>query len=117
MAEYSLYPELMLEATRLGNRLFQNNRGVGKYTRRDGSEGFVAFGLFDGASDLIGWSMRNGVAVFTAVEVKRPGAVRSATKKKRLEAQERFIAAVKAAGGIAGFVTSTADYRALVGAE
>ena len=114
MSEYDIYPELLMEATRLGHRLFRNNRGVGKYQRRDGTEGFVPFGMAEGASDLIGWTMRDGVAVFTAVEVKRP---KAHTKKKLLEAQTRFVEAVKKAGGIAGFVTSTQDYRALVGAE
>ncbi len=122
MPESDLYSELILEATRLGHRLFRNNRGVGNYKRRDGSQGFVKFGLAEGASDLVGYTTAiydttgepETVAIFTAIEVKRHGA---RTDKELLAKQQRFVEAVKAAGGIAGFVESVQDYRKLVGAE
>lgn len=64
-------------------------------------------GLCDGSSDLIGWTVRNGVAVFTAIEVKTPGG-------RVTEEQRRFIETVQAAGGIAGVCRSTADAQELL---
>ena len=71
-------------------RLFRNN--VGMAYRPDGTP--VKYGLCPGSADLIGWTTINGIAVFTAVEVKQPG--QSATAE-----QLNFLAAVRSAGGIA----------------
>lgn len=100
-----------------------------------------------GGSDILGWTIRERrqvsslsfyneadraicerpwaeatftACVFTAIEVKPPGwkPPREGTKSyKHYEEQKRFIDAVIAAGGIAGFVRSVAEYRALIGAQ
>jgi hypothetical protein len=131
MSESDLYAAIILEATRLGHRLFRNNRGRARYRAKSGEVYTVPYGMAEGASDLIGWTNQyiftgtdtstipptsgyRVLPVFTAIEVKRPG---GRTDKRRLEQQTRFIEAVKAVGGIAGFVTSVEDYRKLVGAE
>lgn len=75
----------------------------------------IVYGLCDGSSDLIGWTtvtitpemVGQRVAVFTAGEVKRPGVTVPAH-------QERFLDAVRAAGGRAGVIRSAADAKALV---
>jgi len=81
-------------------RFFRNNVGVAY--RKDGIP--VKFGVCNpGGSDLIGWRsvkitpdmVGHTVAVFSAVEVKRPG-------KKTTKPQNNFIKIVKNAGGISG---------------
>lgn len=76
---------------------------------------FVRFGE-PGMSDIIGWKtwrpsrdvlVRPQLAVFLALEVKRPGA--SAT-----QAQVEFLRRVRAGGGIAAVVTSVDDALAAV---
>lgn len=64
-------------------------------------------GLCVGSSDLIGWTQRDGRAVFTAIEVK-------AERGRVTEEQATFIAAVQAAGGIAGVARSAEEARALL---
>ena len=85
-------------------RLFRNN--VGKLPDpRTGR--LVAFGLAPGSADLIGWRsvvvtpdmVGQRVAVFASVEVK------SARGRLRPE-QAAWLAAVQAAGGIAGVARS-----------
>ena len=87
-----------------GVRVFRNN--VGTATTADGR--FIRFGLCNGSSDLIGWTeyliqpedVGRVVAVFTALEIK--------TKTGRATCQQqRFIEAVRNAGGIAGVVRSS----------
>lgn len=86
-------------------RLFVNF--VGSVLSLDGSRRFTA-GLIKGSSDLIGWHsivitpemVGQKIAVFTAIECKRP-------KGGRLSPfQANFIAQVKSAGGIAGVARS-----------
>lgn len=87
-------------------RLFRNNVGV----LPDKRGGYVKYGLCTGSSDLIGWRAtefccgRCGnilpvVAVFTAIEIKRPGCTPT-------EDQDAFLRAVKLAGGISGWTDS-----------
>jgi hypothetical protein len=68
-----------------------------------------AFGLCPGSSDLIGWFVFQGRAIFLALEVKTP-------KGKPTEEQINFIQQVRKAGGIAGVVRSVEDVEALLSA-
>lgn len=61
-----------------------------------------------GLSDLGGWVTRDGVAVYTAIEVK------TATGRVSPE-QQNFIDVVNAAGGIAGVARSVEDAQRLLG--
>lgn len=70
--------------------LFRNNVG----SLEDSRGRWVRFGLCQGSSDLIGWTVRDGRAIFTAIECK--------TARGRLTPDQiRFLAAVERAGGIA----------------
>jgi len=68
----------------------------------------IRFGLIEGSSDLIGIQsvvitpemVGRRVAIFTAVEVKRP------SRSKTSEQQRRFIGMVESLGGLAGFARS-----------
>ncbi len=88
---------IQLEAANLKQTpciLLRNNVGVAKVKSKDGKNvRYIRYGLCVGSSDLIGWTICNGAAVFTAVEVKKPG---EAPSKK----QKAFLAAVRQAGGI-----------------
>lgn len=77
--------EVMIEASRLGFRVFRNN--VGTFKTMDNR--IVKTGLCTGSSDLIGWTP---CGKFAALEVKRKGG-------KATPAQLNFIAQVKKAGG------------------
>ena len=114
--------ELRLAATRAGHALWRNNSGAmyNEQTRRS-----VRFGLGNDSarvhavfksSDLIGYTVvkitpemvGRHVAVFSAVEVKRPGWTKP--KNTREFAQANFINVVNMHGGIGLFATSTEDY-------
>lgn len=62
---------------------------------------------FTGLADLTGWVTRDSVAVFAALECK-------AGRREATEEQERFLDAVRAAGGIAGVARSVEDAVALL---
>lgn len=72
-------------------------------------------GLCEGSSDIIGWvpveitpdMIGQTLAVFVAAEVKTPTG-------RTTEAQERFLAAVRSSGGVAGVVRSEDEARALL---
>lgn len=92
---------------RTDTRLFRNNRGVALH--KDGS--YVHYGLGNpGGSDLIGWHtiqvtpamVGARLAVFIAVECKRPG-------KEPDKDQKNFINQVRAAGGYAGAAHSVSE--------
>ncbi len=110
MSETPLMHRVQVELSKAGARVFRNQ--TGKYKLEDGR--WLASGLCDGASDLIGWNtvivtpdmVGKPVAIFTAVEVKTPGAK---TPAKRLEQQQNFITAVRGAGGIAFFTSYEAE--------
>lgn len=90
----------MLEATRLGGRLFRNNVGLARYRGRAGVQQ-VRYGLAPGSSDLIGWTPDGR---FWAVEVKRSG---WGPSPSWLESdQNKFLVAVRSAGGVGVVVTS-----------
>lgn len=86
-----------------GVRLFRNQ--VGGARRPDGS--WVDYGLCPGSADLIGWVRRGRAAVFLAIEVKTPTG-------KATQDQLDFVAAVKRAGGVAGFACNVEQALALV---
>lgn len=97
----------MLEASRLGHRLFRNNRGT--FYTKDGritTAGLIA----DGASDLIGpvqititpEMVGKTIAVFAAVETKRTGW--KGPKTKTENSQANFIDFINRIGGFAFFL-------------
>lgn len=97
--ETDISNRIRVELSKLGARLFRNQRG--KHLSLDGKR-VVTTGLFPGASDLIGWTaivvtpemVGRTLAVFTSIEVK-------VGNKQATEDQERWIAAVESDGGIA----------------
>jgi hypothetical protein len=78
--------------------LFRNQ--VGKCEGPDGQ--WISYGLPPGSSDLVGWTVRDGCAIFTCIEVKAPGG------RLRKE-QSHWLAVVQAAGGIAGVARSAEE--------
>lgn len=64
-------------------------------------------GLCAGSSDLIGYTVRDGVAVFTALEVK------TSTGRATPE-QKQFLEVVGGAGGIAGIARSVEEAERLI---
>ena len=94
-------------------RLFRNN--VGKLPDpRTGR--LVTFGLAPGSADLIGWRtveitpdmVGQTVAVFASIEVK-------AARGRVRPDQAAWLAAVQAAGGIAGIARSAEEAAAILG--
>ena len=100
MRESDLLTAIRLEAPKYGCTLMRNNVGCLK----DITGRTVKFGLAVGSSDLIGWTICNGAAVFTAVEVKMRG-------KKPTAQQQAFLDAVNKAGGIACVAYSINDLK------
>jgi hypothetical protein len=105
VSESSIQKQIRVAVSQSGATVFRNN--TGQLPDRFGR--LVQFGLCKGSSDLIGWKSititpeMNGkkIAVFLALEVK------TATGKAT-EEQERFVKAVRNAGGFSG-VVRTAD--------
>jgi len=104
MKESNIQNQIRLALSGAGAIVFRNN--VGQTTTEDGR--VIRYGVCNpGGSDLIGWKpvvvtesmVGSTLAVFCAVEVKRPGG-------KVSEAQQRFLDAVKRSGGIAGVARS-----------
>jgi hypothetical protein len=125
MKETNIMKLLMLKCSSLGITIFRNNVGTmwtGSKTQRlktgeiliSDPRPFKA-GLCVGSSDLIGWKtviitpemVGNKIAVFTAVEVKKP------TGKTSHE-QIIFMNNIQRAGGISGIATSTDDLVLLI---
>ena len=77
-------------------QLWRNNVGAVKKGLR-----WIVFGLCKGSSDRIGYTkvkitpgmVGKTIAVFTAVEIKRPGGITT-------DLQEEFVADIEASGGI-----------------
>ena len=111
MKESNIQKMVMLAISEIGSTVWRNNTGVLK-----NEAGIpVRFGLCVGSSDLIGITpvtvtedmVGKKVGVFTAVEVK--------TKTGRVSPdQQRFLAAVRRAGGIAGVARSVQDALSLL---
>jgi hypothetical protein len=89
-------------------RLWRNT--VGRLQDRHGR--YITYGLGIGSSDLIGYQVRvirpedvgQKVAVFAAIEVKKPG--RDTTQADHLRRQQSWIDAVVCDGGIGRIVRS-----------
>ncbi len=84
--EAQISKSVMLEASRLGMRVFRNN--VGLYNTKEG--GKIRTGLHNGSGDFIGWYK----GVFVSIEVKRVGS-------KPSSAQLNWQKQVQASGGFA----------------
>jgi hypothetical protein len=98
--------------TRPDARIFRNQVG----SLPDPRTGrLVTFGLARGSADLIGWRtvvvtpemVGQRIAVFTSIEVKTPTG-------RIAPAQQHWLQAVQAAGGIAGIARSVTDAHQLV---
>lgn len=102
---------MVLRLGRGATRLFRN--GVGQYRTPEGQ--VIRYGLCTGSSDIIGWQsvvvtpdmVGRRVAVFVAIECKSDSG-------RPTKEQLAFIAAVKAAGGIAGVCRSSEDAEKLL---
>ena len=105
MTEAETSRRIQLAATGIGCRLFRNTVGI----LPDGHGGMIRFGLAVGSSDLIGFCMRGGLAIFLAVEVK------SATGRAS-PAQTAFLEAVRKAGGIGILARSVEQFEAAIAA-
>ena len=111
---------IMLEAPKIGCILMRNNSGAGKFIDENtGNESYVRFGLNNlskeqnkkiKSSDLIG--LMGGR--FIAIEVKKEG-WKFNPKNEREVAQLAFIDWIKANNGWAGFCSSVAEFRKLLG--
>lgn len=121
MGETTILKKIQITASKVGARLFRNNvslawasNNIRRFTKRQtitiqvNPGDIILFnarpihaGLCEGSSDLIGWKTINGVAVFTACEVKTP---RGRTSQK----QQWFLDAVNKSGGLA-FVARSED--------
>lgn len=117
-SEAAVQADIREAAGYLGIVLFRNNSGALK----DGHGRLIRFGLGQDSaavrklyrsSDLIGWHEPTGR--FVSIEVKRPGWKRPSGEREL--AQERWILAVRKAGGIAGFATSVSDLERIVSGE
>lgn len=128
MNEGDIQRKLMIEASKLGARVFRQNVGLGwtgkPLTRRSGmvqvakqdlvlrnARPFHA-GLCKGSSDLIGWypltiteqHVGSTVAVFSAIEVK--------TKAGRLTKEQRnFLEVVNSSGGFGILAREEGDLK------
>lgn len=99
--ETAIQNAIRLVLSKSGFRMFRNNIGIATF--QDGRK--VEYGLGPGTSDLIGWKpvvvtqdmVGRKLAVFAAVEVKKPG---HKTSKERLAQQINFLEQVVKSGGI-----------------
>ncbi|MGE0521270.1 MAG: VRR-NUC domain-containing protein [Reyranella sp.] len=109
---------------RRGVRLFRQpvaHAWVGQFVERIGdmvklrNAQRIFAGLCVGSSDIVGWQsvevtpemVGSKLAVFTAIEVKKP-------RGDRREEQVAFVAAVRKDGGRAGFARSVAEAEAIL---
>ncbi len=128
-AESEIQQHIQIAAVNYHCLLMRNNSGALK----DVNGRMVFFGLGNvskqhgihiKSSDLIGFTVIKGVAVFTAIEVKRPDwkpkiiidpeSFEPSYKDPRERAQNAFLQWVIAKGGIAGFCKSVEDFKALM---
>ena len=120
---------LRVEAGRMGFPLWRNNNGA---WLDKGADRLVRYGLGNDServskkiksSDLIGCmpavidpaDVGRTVGLFVAVEVKRPGWTKPACARDK--AQEKFLAAVRSLGGIAGFANHPDNLRSIIDAS
>lgn len=107
--EAPILQQTRLEASRIGCRLFRNNRGL--FFTMDGRK--TRAGLeADGASDLVGFApvvitpdmVGKTVAVMLCVETKKSSWKKPTTEHER--EQENFINFINKSGGIAFFLNN-----------
>ena len=112
--EAPILQETRLEASRIGCRLFRNNRGF--FFTMDGRK--TRAGLeAEGASDLVGFApititqemVGKTVAVLLCVETKKEGWKKPKDEHERK--QENFINFINENGGIAFFLNNAADLK------
>lgn len=123
VSEKELQSLLMIEASRLGSRVFRNNTGqawVGKVVARHDKDIVLRnarpfhAGLCKGSSDLIGWTSLNihqglvgkRLALFTAIEVK-------SARGRLSKEQDNFLSVVETSGGLAIVARSLGDLEQL----
>ena len=124
MNEMNLLRSILLHCSRGASRLFRQNVGMawtGKVEKPTRATQVTVFpgdvvirqarpfkAGIEGMSDLTGWTQRDGVAVFTAIEVK--------TETGRVTPEQvAFLETVRRAGGIAGVARSVEDAGRLLG--
>ena len=122
--ETKLQNAVMLALSQAGCTIWRNETAgawVGRPVHREGqlvtlvNARMIQAGLCKGSSDLIGITpvtvtqdmVGQTLGVFTAQEIKTPTG-------RTTQEQDRFLAAVRAAGGIAGVVRSPADALGLL---
>lgn len=101
-AETNLQGRIMVALSQAGCLVWRQNTGALPDPR---TGRLVRYGLCKGSADVIGIAPGGR---FLAVEVKTP-------RGRVTEAQERFLAAVRRAGGVAGVARSVDDALRLVG--
>lgn len=132
-SEQTIQKRIMLALSKAGSRIFRNNVGVAIYQSQhrsqsggpvtqcprcgasNGAKRVVRYGLCKGSSDIIGWTPHRVtdadigrlIAVFTAIDAKRPGEHATAE-------QCDFFDAVRAHGGIAGVAVSPEQAEAII---
>lgn len=116
MSEASALQEIRLALGRVrGLTLWRNNCGA----LRDRDGRVIRYGVANpGGSDLIGFRsivvtpehVGQTLALFAAIEVKAPGGKHPVTPE-----QAQFIAAITAAGGLAGVARNPAQARLILG--
>ena len=89
--EAQILKAVMIEASRLGMRVFRNN--VGLFETADGRS--IRTGLLKGSADLIGWYK----GYFVSIEVKSPTGRPS-------KAQINWMEQVRASGGFAVIISN-----------
>jgi hypothetical protein len=113
MKESNIERLIRLAGAKIKMVLWRNHRGFDHQKK-------VSYGLGpDGSSDEIGFMtvsitqemVGHDIAVFSAIEVKKPGAK---TDPERLKNQKNFIATVINRGGIGGFAESEDDLEKIV---
>lgn len=116
-SESDIQQHIQIAAMQYNCRLMRNNSGALK----DVTGRLVRYGLGNvskqhsdniKSSDLIGFTIIKGVAVFTAIEVKRADWKYTGTARE--VAQRAFITWVHTNGGIASFCTSVNEFKALM---
>lgn len=127
ISEADIQQSIQIEGPFHGVQLLRNNSGA--FT--DASGRHVRFGLGNvskkhsdkiKSSDLIGFRrivitpemVGKTLAVIAAIEVKEPGWQRN-LKDARENAQDAFMCWIRAAGGFAGFASSIAEFRKIIG--
>lgn len=101
MSESAILKRVMMEASKLGLRVWRNNTGA----LRDQEGRLVRYGLCVGSSDLIGIYKGR----FVAIEVKAPG-------KQPTEEQVKFLAAIRKNQGIALLIDDEKKLKSMLDA-